>query len=182
MNEKMKKCLGTAALGVLLLVGFGNRDAIARALGRIYGNSLHIENEPRSSTSGNFTLGNDDAYIKGDLELDGNAYFDGTLQIAAPAVEALVAGSTITANACWSLKRISALSTVTLSTGVFTSTATAPAGCSMDIVNIGSSTITLPFTQYFHSTANIVLAASGTVRAVAVPGKGWFEMATSANF
>jgi hypothetical protein len=75
MNKK-NWYLGAAVLGVLLTVSF-TAPAFARVLGRMYANSLHVENEPRANTSGRFTLGNDDAYIKGKLEVDGSVYLDG---------------------------------------------------------------------------------------------------------
>lgn len=166
MNEKMKKLVGAAVLGVLLVVGFGQRDAIARVLGRMYGNSLHIENEPRSSTAGNFTLGNDDAYIKGDVEIDGSQYNDGQAYSLSVATETIAAGGTITANACGGLKRINAASDVTTDT---TNTLTAPstAGrCRMLIVNVSATqTIYLDSNSLFGvtSAASLPIGPKGSV-------------------
>ena len=81
MNEGKKGLyLGVAFLGALLLVGL-NRDAVARAIDSLYGNRLWVESDQRGSGPGNFTLGTNDAYIKGKLEVDGAVYFDGAVTI-----------------------------------------------------------------------------------------------------
>ena len=186
---KMKKLvLGIAAAGVLL-VGLGQTNAIARVLGRIYGNSLHVENEPRSSTAGNFTLGNNDAYIKGKLEVDGAAYLDGNLAVAGTitqagqsysvivATETIVAASTITANACGGLKRITSASDVTTDTTLtFTRPSSSLAGCSMLVVNVGEATIYLDGNALFGvtSAASLPIGPKGSVL-VWTDGSVWWH-------
>lgn len=171
MNDKMKKLVGAAVFGVLLVVGYGQREAIARSLGRVYGNSLHVENEPRSSTAGKFTLGNNDAYIKGKLEVDGAAYFDGAVTIAGavtqsgqnygvvPAAQTLTAGFTIAADACGGLKRINGVGDLTSDTS---NTIAAPsasnAGCRMLIVNVDSTD-----TFYLDSNALFGVTAAASI-------------------
>lgn len=78
--KKMKLLFwGAAFLGVLLSVF--NHDAQARRVGRGYHDSVHIEATPRSATP-DVTVGNDDAFIAGTLEVDGAARFDGTITAA----------------------------------------------------------------------------------------------------
>ena len=79
MNKVNKLVLGLAAAGVLLTGLTG--DVIARAIGGLYGNRLYIETEPRNATP-DVTVGDDDAFIAGTLEADGNARLDGTLRVA----------------------------------------------------------------------------------------------------
>lgn len=81
--------LGAALLGALLLAGLAP-DAIARTLNRVYGNSLHVENEPRTATPSQ-TLGDDDAYINGHLEVDGVIHADGGVTGNAATATALAA-------------------------------------------------------------------------------------------
>ncbi len=185
--EKMKKLvLGIAAAGVLL-VGLGQRDAIARVLGRMYGNSLHIENEPRSSTPGNFTIGNNDAYIKGKLEVDGATYLDGALTLAGavtssgqqydivPATQTLSATFTIAADACGGLKRVTAATEVTShTTNTIAAPSSANAGCRMLIVNVGSNAIYLDSNALFKaSAASLAIATNGSA-VVTSDGTVWW--------
>lgn len=174
MNKKMKTSLGVALFGVLLSVGFGQREAFARILGRVYGNSLHVENEPRASTAGNFTLGNNDAYIKDNLEVDGAAYLDSTLNIAGqsyvivPSTETIAAAATITADACGGLKRILASSgdVTTGTTNTFTAPSTSNKGCRMLVVNVSTThSIYLDANALFPVTtaASIPLGPNGAI-------------------
>ena len=168
--------LGAALLGVLLTLFAG--PAFARVLGRMYGNSLHIENEPRSSTAGRFTLGNDDGYIKGDLEVDGSVYLDGEHFSVVPATETISAAGTITANACGGLKRINSVGDVTTGT---TNTLTAPsssnAGCRMLIVNVDTvDTIYLDSNALFGvtSAASLPIGPKGSI-SVWSDGSVWWH-------
>lgn len=182
MNKKMKKLLGSAALGVLLAVGWGQREAIARVLGRVYANSLHVENEPRSNTATRFTLGNGDAYIQGDGQIDGSFYKLGQSYDVVTDTETIAAAGTITANACGGLKRISCTGDITTGT---TNTITAPSssnkGCRMLIENVGTGTCYLdgnglfPLTQGF---ASMALATGGSIE-VYSDGSFWRSWAWS---
>ncbi len=98
MNRMNKKGLFLGAMtAVALLLGIGGQyEALARVLGRLYGNSLHIENEPRSGAPGGFTIGNNDAYIKDSLEVDGTSFFDAALKVTA--TEGVAVSSSATAN------------------------------------------------------------------------------------
>ena len=178
MNDKMKKLLGAAVLGVLLAIGFGNKDVIARTLGRIYGNSLHVENEPRSSTAGRFTLGNDDAYIKGDAEIDGSIYLDGQNYSIVPATQTLTAGFTITADACGGLKRINGVGDLTSDTSnTIAAPSSANAGCRMLIVNVDTvDTFYLDANALFGVTAaaSLPIGPKGSV-AVWSDGSVWWH-------
>lgn len=183
MKKSMKLVLGLAAAGVLLL-GVANRDAVARTLGRMYGNSLHIENEPRSHTSGNFTLGNDDAYVRGRIEADGVIYADAGVVSASPlrgptpTVQALAAGFTIAADACGGVKLVSATAVVTSdTTNTFTAAATA-GKCDMLVVNSSTShEILLDNNTEFPlagGAASLRLAAGGSIR-VWSDGTQWYH-------
>lgn len=188
--NKMKKLMGAALFGVLLVVGYGQRDAIARTLGRVYGNSLHIENEPRASTAGNFTLGNNDAYIKGKLEVDGAAYFDGAVTLASgltqsgqnytivPATQTLTAGFTIAADACGGLKRINGVGDLTSDTSnTIAAPSSSNAGCRMLIVNVDTvDTFYLDSNALFGvtSAASIPIGPKGSI-SVWSDGSVWWH-------
>lgn len=166
MNEKSKKLLGAAVLGVLLAVGWGVRDVAARVLGRVYANSLHVENEPRGSTASRFTLGNDDAYIEGDTEIDGSVYLDGQSYSIVPSTETIAAAATITANACGGLKRITSADDVTTgTTNTFTAPSSSNTGCRMLVVNVGTKTIYLDANTLFPvtSAASLPIGPNGSV-------------------
>jgi hypothetical protein len=175
MNKK-NWYLGAAVLGVLLTVSF-TAPAFARVLGRMYANSLHVENEPRANTSGRFTLGNDDAYIKGKLEVDGSVYLDGQNYSVVPATQTVAASFTITADACGGLKRIDSAGDVTSDT---TNTISAPsssnAGCRMLIVNVGTKTIYLDSNALFGvtSAASLPIGPKGSV-SVWSDGSVWWH-------
>jgi len=85
---------------------------------------------------------------------------------APPATQTIAAGGTITANACGTVKRITAASGVTTST---TDTFDAPnggnAGCIMVVCNLGSNTITLDTNARYlgAGAADTVLTSSDCV-------------------
>jgi hypothetical protein len=97
------------------------------------------------------------------LQTDGGLIsMDGTFIPSLPATETIVATATITANACGTIKRITAAGAVTTNT---TNTITAPssanAGCRMVINNVGANTITLD------KNANILLVGGADVALLA---------------
>ena len=191
MNDKMKKLLGAATLGVLLAVGLYT-DVIARTEGWLYGNTLRVAStEGRDGTPGN-TLGAGDAYIQDALEVDGAAQFDGAVTLTGAvtntgqtysvivATETIVAASTITANACGSLKRILAATDVTTDvTLTLTRPSSSIAGCKMLIVNVSAvSTIYLDSNALFGVTtaASLPLGPKGSVL-VWTDGSVWWHSA-----
>lgn len=85
--------LGATIIGALV-VGLLEKDAIAKLVGRLYGNSLHVETEPRDATL-DVTLGDDDAYIGGTLEVDSTVRLDGATSAFAPiGIATATAGAT----------------------------------------------------------------------------------------
>jgi hypothetical protein len=101
-----------------------------------------------------------------------------------PASQVLASGTVITANACGGVKRIQAGAAVTTNT---TDTFTAVAGitppCAMDVVNVGSFTVTLDDNVNFHGAgaADVVLGSSDTIRVIAVTGIGWIQIGGTGN-
>ena len=72
--------------------------------------------------------------------------------VTPPATQTIAGGSTITADACGGLKRLTATGAVTTSTtSTFTAPGTAPSGCLMTVCNVGANTITLDTNAEFKS-------------------------------
>jgi len=95
MKNEKKGMLLVALAVCAILAGVGNHEALARVLGRLYGNSLHVENEPRNATP-TVTVGADDAFIAGTLEVDDTVRFDGAVSAyAAVGVASTTTGATI---------------------------------------------------------------------------------------
>jgi hypothetical protein len=75
-----------------------------------------------------------------------------------PATETIVAGASITANACNTLKRLTAAGAVTTSaTETFTAPAVAPPGCIMFLCNVGANAITLDVNANFKASGGAVV-------------------------
>lgn len=157
-NKKMS--LGAAFLGALLaglLVG----DVAARTAGWLYGRSLRVASTEGRDGSPGTTLGDGDAYVQDNLEVDG------AIRTPAPTTQALAAGFTITADACGGVKRVSATADVTSdTTNTFTAAATA-GECKMLIINVaGSHEILLDGNTEFPlagGAASLRLAAGGSI-------------------
>jgi len=120
------------------------------------------------------TLGEDDLFIEGSLEVDGS------ILPPMPAQQSVASGGTITADACGGIKRITAAGAYTTDT---TNTITAPtsalAGCAMDIVYLGTDTLTLDANTLFKTNygANIALTQYDTIR-VSNDGSTWYQIGT----
>ena len=100
-----------------------------------------------------------------------------------PATETIAAAATITANACGGLKKITAASNVTTdTTNTFTAASSSLSGCVMDVVNVGTTTITLDYNILFNSAgaADVVLGASDTVR-VGATATAWYQLGATGN-
>lgn len=128
-----------------------------------------------------------DAAFGDDVVVGGTAITSqaGPLQVVMPAVETIGAAGTITADACGTIKRITATAARTTST---TDTVTAPAaanaGCLMDILNVSTNTITLDYNVLFNSAgaADVVLGSSDTVRVGSTgAGGAWFQIGGTGN-
>lgn len=97
----------------------------------------------------------------------GDITFASEIRVTMPAEETIAAAGTITANACGTIKRVTAAGAVTTNTtNTFTAPATANAGCIMHVCNTGATnTITLDDNALFDAIdgANIALAAGACV-------------------
>lgn len=107
----------------------------------------------------------------------------GPFQALPPTAQTISAGNTITADACGTLKKITAAGSVTTdTTNTFTAPATANEGCCMDVANVGGNDITLDNNALFASAggADVVLGANDTVR-VCSSGAAWFQIGATGN-
>lgn len=179
MKNKVKY-LGAAALGVLLL-GLAVGEVAARSSGWLYGRTLRVAStEGRDGTPGS-TLGDGDAYIQDDLEVDGDINLGGSLTYGGqqyavvPATQTVAAGFTVTADACGGLKRLTSTGSPTSdTTNTFTAPSSSNAGCCMDVVNVGSNDILLDANTLFPvtSASALTLAQNGSIR-VCSDGSYW---------
>lgn len=180
MTKNKGLFLGVAVLGALLLAGL-KTDVAARAINSLYGDRLWVETTPRSGTPG-LATGDNDAYIKGDLEVDGAATVASTFTVTPPATQTIAAGGIVAANACGTLKRITSASAVTTDTTDAIATPSASnSGCCMDIVYTGTETVTLDANAKNDFQANIVLGSGGSVR-VCSDGTKWYSIGTWTEF
>jgi hypothetical protein len=96
---------------------------------------------------------------------------------APPSTETIAAGATITADACGSVKNVTASAPVTTSTtNTFSAPETGSAGCVMTVCNQGTNTITLDSNANFPGSgaANVALTADDCV-VVAQTGTRWMQ-------
>lgn len=104
--------------------------------------------------------------------------------VSPPSTEVIAGAATITANACGTIKPISAGSSVTTNTtNTFTAPATANSGCIMDVINVDDTdTITLDNNANFVSAgaADVALGPGDTVR-VASNGSKWYQVGATGN-
>jgi len=172
MKMKKSSVLGLAAAGVLLAAL--SVPVSARIAGWLYGQTLRVaDTEGRGGTVIN-TLGVGDAYIQGDLEVAGQQFS------AAPATQVIGAASTIAADACGGLKRISATADRTTdTTATFTAPAAGNAGCCMLVVNVDTvDTIYLDSNTAFPLT-NVASAALGPKGSINVCSDGTYWQHTA---
>jgi copper(I)-binding protein len=96
-----------------------------------------------------------------------------------PATEAIVAGGTITANACGSVKNITAAGAITTNTtDTFTAPSSSTTGCVMTVCNQSANTITLDSNTNFPGVAagNVALTQDDCVLVVQ-SGARWLQAA-----
>ena len=109
----------------------------------------------------------------------------GPFQVSPPTAQTISAGNTIAADACGTLKKITAAGTVTTdTTDTFTAPAAANEGCCMDVANVGSNAITLDNNALFASAgaADVVLGANDTVRVCSSGASGvWFQIGATGD-
>lgn len=93
----MKKTLNlsTGLVAVILAAALvcTTGPAFARVVG-LFGDRLHVEATPRSATP-DVSVGDDDAYINGTLEVDGAARFDGAVTVNAGITGAMTPTSSV---------------------------------------------------------------------------------------
>jgi trimeric autotransporter adhesin len=140
-------------------------------------------NAPTASTSNHLNIGN---LIYGDLS---NKYVTigasnpvSRFIVAPPATQTIAGGNTIAADACGTIKRITAAGAVTTSTtNTFTSSTASYNGCCMDVINVGSNAITLDFNASFKSNGGVdqVLGQYDAVR-VCSNGSNWYQVSAMA--
>jgi hypothetical protein len=111
--------------------------------------------------------------------------FSDPVIVTPTAAQTIAAGNTITANACGSIKEITAAGAVTTdTTNTFTAPAAANDGCCMDVVNIGAENITLDNNANFVSAgaADVVLGAGDTLRVCSTGASGkWYQIGATGN-
>ncbi|MBK9563534.1 MAG: hypothetical protein IPO54_10625 [Micavibrio sp.] len=101
--------------------------------------------------------------------------------VAAPATEVIGAAATITANACGTVKRLSATANRTTdTTDTFTTPTASYAGCCMDVVNVDTvDTITLDNNANFITGPGADLAVGpGKAVRVCSDGTSWYQAST----
>jgi hypothetical protein len=132
-----------------------------------------------SGTDENLTL---DAKGAGTVSLNATATGKITLGrstiMTPPTAETVTSGSTITADACGGLKRVTAAGAVTTNTtDTFTAPGAANTGCLMFVCNTGSNNITLDNNAHFKSIggADVVLTADDCTTVVS-DGTVWRSM------
>jgi uncharacterized phosphosugar-binding protein len=189
MPRFLRLALVLAGLVGLLAGGLWAQSTIHRVT-EIYNfvNGLQIGGNPGlSSSSAALTVGGSAlsgmalTTDSGSLAVDGDAALTSLgWRVTMPAAETVTAGATITADACGTLKRITAAGAVTTSTtDTFTAPAAANAGCHMLVCNVGSNTITLDNNAHFKSIggADIALTADDCTQVVSSGASGaWYSV------
>lgn len=102
------------------------------------------------------------------------------LLVTPPAAQTIAAGNTVAADACGTIKMITAEGAVTTATdNTFTAPGATNAGCCMDVINTGAQNITLDNNANFVSAgaADVVLGAGDTVRVCSTGASGkWYQI------
>ena len=111
----------------------------------------------------------------------GNIETAGMIRAIVPSSQTIAAGNTIAADACGSIKQITASGGVTTdTTNTFTAPAAGNSGCCMDVINVGAQTITLDENANFVSAGDVALGAGDTAR-VCSNGTTWYQISGSNN-
>jgi hypothetical protein len=169
-----------------------NKGADAPSYGAVYitggntaqlgynGGNVFIYGGTSSSTlvPGNVVLGMTAAAVaQGNVGI-GIATPAGKFVVAPPAAETIVAAATITADACGTIKQITAAGAVTTSTtNTFTAPTASYSGCCMDVLNTGANTITLDQNANMKLVGGADLAiAAGNIVRVCSNGTNWYQM------
>lgn len=102
-----------------------------------------------------------------------------------PAAQTIAAGNTITANACGTLKLITAAGAVTTdTTNTFTAPAAANEGCCMEVLNVGANAITLDQNAltFSNGAADVVLGANDSAKFCSTGASGaWYQIGATGN-
>ncbi|MFA5898041.1 MAG: hypothetical protein WC829_02890 [Hyphomicrobium sp.] len=165
-------------------VGFGENSTLAAMNGsdQFIGFNFAPTNSNHTST-GNSVIGFNAANIMGDAEateyglLIGTGY-DHPIIATPPSAQTIAAGNTVTADACGTMKQITAGGAVTTdTTNTFSAPAATNAGCCMDVVNVGAQNITLDNNALFFSPAagDVVMTANDSIR-VCSNGTAWYAV------
>ncbi|PNG53319.1 MULTISPECIES: hypothetical protein [unclassified Variovorax] len=163
-----------------VLIGYSAGSTTTTGSGNILiGNSVTA---PAATTSNALNVGNT---IYGDLATDSITVGTTAGQVRAlpPAAEVIGAGATVTANACGTVKRISATAARTTSTtNTFTAPAAANAGCCMDVINTSANNITLDANTNFRTigAADQVVGQYDAIR-VCSDGASWYQVSAVAG-
>ena len=97
--------------------------------------------------------------------------------VSSPAVQTISAGNTIAADACGTIKKITASGAVTTdTTNTFTAPAAANDSCCMDVIHVGTANnITLDANANFNAAADVVMTPCDVIR-VCSDGTDWFPI------
>lgn len=111
----------------------------------------------------------------------GESFFSENIYGPVPSTQTITGGSTISADACGGIKRITASGSVTTSTSLTISTITNSLGCVMNITNMGPGTITLDNNSLFITLngSDVVLASSEAVIVGQIGNYAWRQLAPS---
>lgn len=101
----------------------------------------------------------------------------GGFKVQAPATQTIAATETVAADACGTIKKITADSAITTSTtDTFTAPADANDSCCMDVINVGATNnITLDANANFNAAADVVLTPCDVIR-VCSDGIDWYPI------
>lgn len=97
--------------------------------------------------------------------------------VSSPATQTIAAGNTIAADACGTIKKITASGAVTTdTTNTFTAPAAANDSCCMDVIHVGTANnITLDANANFNAAADVVMTPCDSIR-VCSDGTDWFPV------
>lgn len=120
----------------------------------------------------------------GSVSFSGTTTFTGNRLGAIPSAQTVAAAFQIAADACGGTKLISSAGVVSSSTTTpFPAAAAGNAGCSMDIVNVGASAITVKVVAGSYNwagAADVVLGSSDSFR-VGSSGSQWYQIGATGN-
>jgi hypothetical protein len=150
--------------------------------------ALAVEVAARPPNAWNFATlllqSNQTLTVQGPANFSGPVSMTGGQLVALPAAQSLAAAFQINADACGGIKQITAVAPVTSSTTVpFPAAAAANAGCMMDVVNVGPTSITIKLVAGSYNwagAADVVLGSSDTFT-VGSNGAQWYQFGTTGN-